>query len=100
MGLRVLIVDDNEVNRRIIHEQISGWGMRNGSFASGEQALQAIHAAQRNGEPYQIVIADYHMPGMDGATLAAAIKADAAISARNAAAAPQERGYPSPSVLG
>ncbi len=53
--------------------------MRNGSFASGEQALQAIHAAQRNGEPYQIVIADYHMPGMDGATLAAAVKADPAV---------------------
>jgi PAS domain S-box-containing protein len=78
-GLRVLIVDDNEVNRRIIHEQITGWGMRNGSFASGEQALEAVKAAQRSGDPYQIVIADYQMPGIDGATLATAIKLDPAI---------------------
>jgi CheY-like chemotaxis protein len=35
-GRRVLIVDDNEVNRRIVHEQISSWGMRNGSYATGQ----------------------------------------------------------------
>jgi two-component system, sensor histidine kinase and response regulator len=79
-GLRVLIVDDIEVNRRVVHEQISSWGMRNGSYASGETALEAIRAAQQAGDPYQIVIADYQMPGMDGATLAAAVKADPATS--------------------
>src|SRR5260370_4520032 len=75
-GLRVLIVDDNEVNRRVLHEQISSWGMRNGSFASGEQALEVIRASQACGDPYQIVLADYQMPGMDGATLATAVNAD------------------------
>jgi hypothetical protein len=35
-GLRALIVDDDDVNRRVVHEQISSLGMRNGSFASGE----------------------------------------------------------------
>ncbi|HTW64690.1 MAG TPA: response regulator [Bryobacteraceae bacterium] len=74
--LRVLIVDDNEVNRRVIHEQISSWGMRNGSFASGDQALQAVREAQADGDPYQFVIADYQMPGLDGAALAMAIDAD------------------------
>ena len=69
-------MDDNEINRRIIHEQISSWGMRNGSFASGEQALQAIHEAQAQADPYQFVIADYHMPGIDGAALARAITHD------------------------
>jgi CheY-like chemotaxis protein len=39
-GLRVLIVDDNEINRRVVHEQISSWGMRNGSYATPEQALK------------------------------------------------------------
>jgi signal transduction histidine kinase/CheY-like chemotaxis protein len=78
-GLRVLIVDDNEVNRRVIHEQISSWGMRNGSFASGEQALKAIRDAQQNGEPYHFVIADYQMPGINGAALAIAIDDDSAL---------------------
>ena len=77
-GLRVLIVDDNEINRRIVHEQITGWGMHNGSFASGEQALAAVHEAREAGAPYDFVIADYQMPGMDGVTLAKAIKADPA----------------------
>jgi CheY-like chemotaxis protein len=76
-GLRVLIVDDNEVNRRVIHEQISHWGMRNGSYSSGEEALTAIRTARTGGDPYDIVIADFQMPGMDGAALAASIKADA-----------------------
>ncbi len=71
-----LIVDDIEVNRRVVHEQVTGWGMRNGSFASGESALEALREAHRAGDPYQIVIADFQMPSMDGATLAAAIKSD------------------------
>jgi two-component system sensor histidine kinase/response regulator len=77
-GLRVLIVDDNEVNRRVVHEQISSWGMRNGSFASSPEALQAILSAQASGDPYHVVIADYQMPELDGATLAAMIKANPA----------------------
>jgi two-component system sensor histidine kinase/response regulator len=79
-GLRVLIVDDNEVNRRVVHEQISSWGMRNGSYASAEEALESIRAAQAAGDPYDLVIADYQMPGIDGATLASIIKADPAIN--------------------
>ena len=75
-GLRVLIVDDIEVNRRVIHEQISSWGMRNGSFASAEEALDALRTARAAGDPYQFVLADYQMPGIDGVTLAASIKAD------------------------
>jgi PAS domain S-box-containing protein len=77
-GLRVLIVDDHEVNRRVVHEQISSWGMRNGSFASGGEALQAILTAQVNGDPYHVVISDYQMPELDGVTLAAMIKANPA----------------------
>jgi signal transduction histidine kinase/DNA-binding response OmpR family regulator len=77
--LRVLIVDDNEVNRRVLHEQITSWGMRNGSFSSGEHALEALRAAQQSGDSYHFAILDYQMPGMDGATLARVIKSDPAI---------------------
>jgi signal transduction histidine kinase/CheY-like chemotaxis protein len=75
-GLRVLIVDDSEVNRRVVHEHISALGMRNGSYASGEDALEAIRDAAAQDDPYQIVIADYQMPGLDGATLASQFKGD------------------------
>jgi PAS domain S-box-containing protein len=79
-GLRVLIVDDNEVNRRVVPEQISSWGMRNGSFASGMEALQAVRTANASGDPYQVVITDYQMPELDGAMLASKIKSDPALS--------------------
>ncbi len=77
--LRALIVDDNEVNRRVLHEQITSWGIRDGSFAGGEEALEGLRAAQAAGDPYHFAILDYRMPGMDGAELARAIKADAAL---------------------
>src|ERR1019366_2691706 len=77
--LRVLIVDDNEVNRRVLHEQIESWGMRNGSFSSGEQALAGLGAAQESGDPSPFAILDYQMRGMDGATLAGAFRSAPAI---------------------
>jgi CheY-like chemotaxis protein/anti-sigma regulatory factor (Ser/Thr protein kinase) len=79
-GLRVLIVDDNNANRRMLHEQIISWEMRNGSYAGAEQALQAMREARGAGDPYQFVLQDYEMPEMDGAILAAAIKADPLLS--------------------
>jgi signal transduction histidine kinase/CheY-like chemotaxis protein len=75
-GLRVLIVDDNAVNRRVLHEQITSWGMRNGGYAEATQVPQALREARAAGDPYQVALLDYQMPEMDGATLAAAIQAD------------------------
>ena len=77
-GLRVLIVDDIEVNRRVVHEQISSFGMRNGAYATAEEALAAIKEARLRGDPFDMVIADFQMPGIDGATLAATIKSNPA----------------------
>jgi PAS domain S-box-containing protein len=78
-GLRAMIVDDNEMNRRVLLEQITSWGMRNGSFSSGDKVPDALRAAKQSGDPYQFVLLDYQMPGMDGAEVAAAIKADPAL---------------------
>jgi signal transduction histidine kinase/CheY-like chemotaxis protein len=79
-GLRVMIVDDIEVNRRVLHEQITNWQMRNGSFPDAGGVIPALRLAAEAGDPYQFVLLDYQMPGMDGATLAAAIKADPALA--------------------
>jgi len=68
-GLRILIVDDFEVNRQVLHEQVFSWGMRDGSYSTAEEALDAIRAAQAMGDPFDLVIADYQIPEMDGATL-------------------------------
>jgi signal transduction histidine kinase/CheY-like chemotaxis protein len=78
-GLRVLIVDDNEVNRRVLDEQMVSWGMKNDSVASGGEALRALEAAQVSGNPYHFLLLDYRMPNMDGAAVAAAVRSDAAL---------------------
>ena len=78
-GLRVLVVDDNAINCRIVNEQIAGWGMRSGSDVSSEQALGALREARAEGDPYQFVITDYHMPGVDGIALARMVKQDPAL---------------------
>jgi len=78
-GLRVLVVDDNAINCRIVNEQIAGWGMRGGSDVSSEQALTELRDAQTAGDPYHFVITDYHMPGVDGIALARMVKQDPGI---------------------
>ncbi len=65
-GRRVLIVDDNETNRRVLSLQCRRWGMRTGSAASGSEALRLIE----QGEQYELALIDLHMPGMDGVSLA------------------------------
>jgi PAS domain S-box-containing protein len=78
-GLRALIVDDNDVNRRVLEEQLANWGMRTHSLAGAGGVIETLREARNAGDPYEFVLLDYQMPGMDGATLAAAIKADAAV---------------------
>jgi signal transduction histidine kinase/CheY-like chemotaxis protein len=78
-GLRVLIVDDNQVNRRVLREQIAHWGMRSDSLESGADAVAALSKASEDGDPYDFLLLDYHMPVMDGAAVAASVRATVAI---------------------
>jgi len=80
-GLRALVVDDHEVNRRVVTDMIASWGVRSTCCVSGDEALWELRQAHAGGDPYRFAILDYQMPGMDGATLAAAIKADPALRA-------------------
>lgn len=75
-NLRVLVVDDNETNREILRHQIEAWRMRGQTAASGPEALAQLRAAAAAGDPFKIGLLDLQMPGMDGLTLAQAIKSD------------------------
>ncbi len=79
-NLRVLIVDDNATNRKILSHQIDSWGMVHAEAESGPRALELLKSASANGVPYHLAILDLLMPGMDGFTLAEAIKADSEIA--------------------
>jgi CheY-like chemotaxis protein/HPt (histidine-containing phosphotransfer) domain-containing protein len=65
-GRRVLIVDDNATNRRLLKLQTEKWGMFSRETDSPAEALVWI----QQGDPYDIALLDYQMPGMDGISLA------------------------------
>ncbi len=76
LGARVLIVDGDAVNRRVLHQQSIEWGVRGASCAGGVQALETLRVGLLDQDPYEVVIVNDRTSGMDGATLAAAIKSD------------------------
>ncbi|GAB4543895.1 MAG: hypothetical protein Fur002_16640 [Anaerolineales bacterium] len=63
---RLLAVDDNETNRRILSLQAQSWGMKAAAFSNPLEALASV----QKGDSYDIAILDMHMPQMDGAALA------------------------------
>ncbi|MGO9014192.1 MAG: response regulator, partial [Dissulfurispiraceae bacterium] len=75
-GVRILAVDDNAVNRIVIAEQMKSWGVRHAEAEGALKAMEMLHAAQAEGDPFRVVVTDMQMPGMDGEALARAIKTD------------------------
>jgi len=77
-GLRVLVLDDNSTNRKILQHQLYDWNMRDGSggVVNGLEALAALWQAAAADDPYDLVLLDMEMPGMDGLTFARQVKAD------------------------
>jgi len=77
---RILIVDDHPTNRYILREQLKSWGCQFDEASDGVEALNKLHQAKIDGNPFDIVILDMQMPGMDGETLGRKIKEDPTLS--------------------
>ena len=79
-GLRVLVVDDNETNRLILHTQLAAWGAEPAVAASASEAFHLLTDAADAGRPYGVALVDVAMPGTDGLGLAAMVRADEGIA--------------------
>ncbi|HPE65213.1 MAG TPA: response regulator [Synergistales bacterium] len=75
-NVRVLIVDDNATNRRLLTARLTSWGMRPESVSGGSAALASLDAALREGDPFRLAVVDMQMPEMDGETFGSLVRAD------------------------
>ncbi len=72
----VVVVDDNETNRRILTRMLENWGMEVATAESGEQAIEQLERFFSRGRANAILLSDVHMPKMDGFMLAERLRSD------------------------
>jgi signal transduction histidine kinase/DNA-binding response OmpR family regulator len=65
-GMRILIIDDNATNRRILSDLTGQWKMKALASDSGESGIAELSRAAAEGNPYRLLLLDEQMPGMDG----------------------------------
>jgi PAS domain S-box-containing protein len=75
-GTRVLVVDDNATNRRIVAETLDGWELSVALCASAAEAVEQLRQAFRSGRPFDLLISDVNMPQTDGFTLLEQVRRD------------------------
>src|SRR5437868_541915 len=75
-GRRLLVVDDNETNRRILRDMLGAEGIAVQEAPRAAAGLEALRRAKRDGLPYDLAILDAQMPDRDGFQLAADVRAD------------------------
>ncbi|KRB50737.1 histidine kinase [Rhizobium sp. Root708] len=73
---RVLVIDDNAVNRQILTEQLSLWGFDGAAAEDGVEGLAILEAAHGCGMEIDAIVLDYQIPGMNGADIARKLRAD------------------------
>ncbi|MFP6798194.1 MAG: response regulator [Pseudomonas sp.] len=65
-GRKVLVVDDNDSARQVLHDMLESMSFRVAAVASGMAALQQVQQASLQREPFEVLLVDWQMPGMDG----------------------------------
>jgi two-component system, sensor histidine kinase and response regulator len=78
-GQRIMIVDDNMTNRKVLMGQLSLCGMEAQCASSADEALGLMRIAASGGRPFEVALLDHQMPGCDGATLGKTILAEPAL---------------------
>jgi signal transduction histidine kinase len=78
-GMRVLAVDDNATNRRILEEILRSWQMIPSTAPSATEAVKLLLEARQKRQPFGLVLTDAHMPRVDGFMLAEQIRRDATL---------------------
>jgi CheY-like chemotaxis protein len=74
VGRRVMVVDDDAIALESLAAMLGAWQMNVATASSGSAALSAIHDAASHGEPFELVLMDWKMPGQNGVEVAAAIR--------------------------
>jgi CheY-like chemotaxis protein len=75
-GVAVLVVDDNDANRRVLEATAARWGMKTTTACNATEALDRLHSAAADGSPFPLVLCDVHMPDKDGFYLAEQYSSD------------------------
>jgi signal transduction histidine kinase/DNA-binding response OmpR family regulator/HPt (histidine-containing phosphotransfer) domain-containing protein len=76
LKLRVLIADDNPASREILHGMFAAWSMNVDVVASGKEVLGALATATAEAAPYDLVLMDWKMPGLNGIETVRAMRDD------------------------
>lgn len=79
-GLRLLVVDDNETNRKIVRYQTAAWGMQVDEACCAAEALTMMEQAVQHNRSYDVAILDMQMPEIDGEQLGRSIKAETTLA--------------------
>jgi PAS domain S-box-containing protein len=74
MNEKVLVVDDNEINRNLLMQVLPPWGLLTTCAASGVEGLELFRKSLEEGAPFSVVLLDQNMPAMDGYDVAGKIR--------------------------
>ena len=79
-GTRILVVDDNATNRKVLQQLLTSWSLRPTCVGDGESALAELQGGVERGQPYALVLLDMNMPDTNGIEFANQVRADPSLA--------------------